>query len=144
VARWRDHTLRVSSGRGSLAIPSGAAYGDDPLNYLSIPAVEIGLRQLQAISSEVIAERVLSERVRGLTGWLLDKLVALRHSNPCAMLRIYGPTTTENRGGTATFNLYDPQGHLPDCRGPKNWQRILAMLLWRNEYLHHNQEREVG
>jgi selenocysteine lyase/cysteine desulfurase len=134
-------TINFASVQGQAHVLSAneAAFEDGTLNYLSIPAVEIGLRHLQSIGLEVIAERV-----RCLTGWLLDELLALRHSNGRAMVRIYGPATTENRGGTVTFNLYDPQGHLPDCRGPKNWQRILAMLLWRNEYLHHNQEREVG
>ena len=32
------------------------------------------------------------------------------------MVRIYGPTTTEARGGTVTLNLYDPEGHLLDYR----------------------------
>ena len=32
------------------------------------------------------------------------------------MVRIYGPVTTQSRGGTVTFNLYDPQGHLLDYR----------------------------
>jgi selenocysteine lyase/cysteine desulfurase len=32
------------------------------------------------------------------------------------MVRIYGPTTGQMRGGTITFNLYDPDGHLLDYR----------------------------
>jgi selenocysteine lyase/cysteine desulfurase len=32
------------------------------------------------------------------------------------MVRIYGPSTTQARGGTVTLNLYDPQGHLLDYR----------------------------
>lgn len=32
------------------------------------------------------------------------------------MVRIYGPVSTDNRGGTVTFNLYDPDGHLLDYR----------------------------
>jgi selenocysteine lyase/cysteine desulfurase len=91
--------------------PNEAAFEDGTLNYLSIPAVEIGLRHLQAIGIDVIAERV-----RCLTGWLLDELLALRHSNGRAMVRIYGPSTTQARGGTVTLNLYDPQGHLLDYR----------------------------
>jgi molybdenum cofactor sulfurtransferase len=69
--------------------------------------VEIGVRYLQTIGVEVIAERV-----RCLTGWLLDELLALRHSNGRAMVRTYRRATTEHRGGTVTFNLYDPQGQL--------------------------------
>jgi selenocysteine lyase/cysteine desulfurase len=98
-------------GQAHVLSPNEAAFEDGTLNYLSIPAVEIGLRHIQAIGLDVIAERV-----RCLTGWLLDELLALRHSNARAMVRIYGPVTTEHRGGTVTFNLYDPQGHLLDYR----------------------------
>jgi molybdenum cofactor sulfurtransferase len=98
-------------GQAHVLSPSEAAFEDGTLNYLSIPAVEIGLRHLEAIGIETIAERV-----RCLTGWLLEELLALRHSNGRAMVRIYGPATTQARGGTVTFNLYDPQGHLLDYR----------------------------
>lgn len=98
-------------GQAHVLSASEAAFEDGTLNYLSIPAVEIGLRHLQAIGIDLIAERV-----RCLTGWLLDELLALRHSNGRAIVRIYGPATTRDRGGTVTFNLYDPQGHLLDYR----------------------------
>jgi molybdenum cofactor sulfurtransferase len=90
---------------------SEAAFEDGTVNYLSIPAVEIGLNHLQRIGMDLIAERV-----RCLTGWMLEELLALRHGNGHPMVRIYGPTTIENRGGTITLNLYDPQGHLLDYR----------------------------
>jgi molybdenum cofactor sulfurtransferase len=98
-------------GQAHVLSPNEAAFEDGTLNYLSIPAVEIGLRHLQTIGVDVIAERV-----RCLTGWLLDELLVLRHSNGRAMVRIYGPATTQSRGGTVTLNLYDPQGHLLDYR----------------------------
>jgi molybdenum cofactor sulfurtransferase len=106
-------TINFASVQGQAHVlsPNEAAFEDGTLNYLSIPAVEIGLRHLQEIGLEVIAERV-----RCLTGWLLDELLALRHSNGRAMVRVYGPATTATRGGTVTFNLYDPQGHLLDYR----------------------------
>jgi molybdenum cofactor sulfurtransferase len=98
-------------GQAHVLSPNEAAFEDGTLNYLSIPAVEIGLRHLQAIGMEKIAERV-----RCLTGWLLDELLALRHTNGRAMVRIYGPANTEARGGTVTLNLYDPEGRLLDYR----------------------------
>ena len=98
-------------GQAHVLSPNEAAFEDGTLNYLSIPAVEIGLRHLQAIGVDVIAERVGC-----LTGWLLDELLALRHGNGRAMVRIYGPANTQLRGGTVTLNLYDPQGHLLDYR----------------------------
>ena len=98
-------------GRAHVLARSEAAFEDGTLNYLSIPAVEIGLRHIQAIGMDRI-----TQRVRCLTGWMLDELLALRHSNGHPMVRIYGPITTEARGGTVTFNLYDPHGYLLDYR----------------------------
>ena len=98
-------------GQAHVLSPNEAAFEDGTLNYLSIPAVEIGLLHLQSIGIEIIAERV-----RCLTGWLLEELLALRHSNGRAMVRIYGPANTQSRGGTVTLNLYDPLGHLLDYR----------------------------
>ena len=70
-------------------------------NYLSIPAVEIGLRHLERDQ----AWKAIAERVRCLTGWLLEQLLELRHGNGATLVRIYGPANTEARGGTITFNL---------------------------------------
>jgi selenocysteine lyase/cysteine desulfurase len=98
-------------GQAHVLSPNEAAFEDGTLNYLAIPAVEIGLRHLESIGIETIAERV-----RCLTGWLLEELLALRHENGRAMVRIYGPAKTDARGGTVTLNLYDPQGHLLDYR----------------------------
>jgi selenocysteine lyase/cysteine desulfurase len=98
-------------GQAHVLSPNEAAFEDGTLNYLSIPAVEIGLRHIESIGMEMIGERV-----RCLTGWLLEELLALRHGNGRAMVRIYGPAGTESRGGTVTLNLYDPQGHLLDYR----------------------------
>jgi selenocysteine lyase/cysteine desulfurase len=98
-------------GQAHVLSPNEAAFEDGTLNYLSIPAVEIGLRHLDGIGIDTIAERV-----RCLTGWLLEELLALRHTNGRAMVRIYGPANTQARGGTVTLNLYDPQGHLLDYR----------------------------
>jgi selenocysteine lyase/cysteine desulfurase len=98
-------------GQAHVLSPNEDAFEDGTLNYLSIPAVEIGLQHLESIGIEAI-----SERVRCLTGWLLEELLSLRHSNGRAMVRIYGPANTQARGGTITVNLYDPQGHLLDYR----------------------------
>jgi selenocysteine lyase/cysteine desulfurase len=88
-----------------------AGFEDGTVNYLSIPAVEIGLRHLDAVGMEKVATRV-----RCLTGWMLERLLDLRHSNGRHMVRIYGPANTVDRGGTVTLNLYDPEGHLLDYR----------------------------
>ena len=84
-------TVNFASAQGQAHVlaTGEAAFEDGTLNYLAIPAVEIGLRHLQKIGMETI-----TERVRCLTGWMLEELLALRHSSGRAMVRIYGPTTT--------------------------------------------------
>jgi len=98
-------------GQAHVLSANEAGFEDGTLNYLSIPAVEIGLRYLESIGIEAIGERV-----RCLTGWLLAELLALRHSNGRPMVRIYGPITTQARGATVALNFYDPHGHLLDYR----------------------------
>jgi selenocysteine lyase/cysteine desulfurase len=94
-----------------LLAPGEAGFEDGTLNFLSIAAVEIGLRHLASVGIDVI-----QTRVRCLTEWLLEALVDLRHSNGRPMVRIYGPLTTRMRGGIVTMNFYDPAGHLLDYR----------------------------
>jgi molybdenum cofactor sulfurtransferase len=98
-------------GRRHILSPHEAGFEDGTLNYLSIPAVDIGLRYLRRIGLETI-----HTRVECLTGWLLKQLMDLRHSNGRPMVRIYGPATTTMRGGIVTMNFYDPDGHLIDYR----------------------------
>jgi molybdenum cofactor sulfurtransferase len=97
--------------RAHILAPREAGFEDGTLNYLAIPAVKIGLRHLAAVGIEAI-----QTRVGCLTGWLLDRLVELRHSNGRPMVRIYGPLTTAMRGPIVTMNFYDPDGHLLDYR----------------------------
>ena len=59
---------------------------------------------------------MIHRRVTCLTGWLLDRLAALRHGNGEPMARIYGPAGTRDRGGTVAFNLLDPGGRIIDER----------------------------
>ncbi len=94
-------------GMRHLLAPREAGFEDGTLNYLGIPAVETGLRHLQAIGIDTI-----QTRIQCLTSWLLDSLLALRHGNRRHMVRVYGPSSMTARGGTIAFNLYDPDGHL--------------------------------
>ena len=106
-------TVNFASVQGELHVLSRgeAAFEDGTLNFLGIPAVEIGLSHLERIGIDAI-----SVRVRCLTGWLLERLLAMRHSNGKPMVRVYGPAAMKARGGTIAFNLYDPDGHLLDYR----------------------------
>jgi selenocysteine lyase/cysteine desulfurase len=82
-----------------------AAFEDGTLNYLTIPAIEIGLRHLEAIGLDVIGERV-----RCLTGWLLEELAQLQHSSGVPLVYLHGPNSLESRGGTVTLSFYDQTG----------------------------------
>jgi len=98
-------------GKAHILSPGEAGFEDGTLNYLSIPAVEFGLRHLERIGIDTIQTRVQS-----LAGWLLGRLLDLRHANGRHMVRIYGPATMKERGATLTMNFYDPDGHLVDYR----------------------------
>src|SRR5512138_2821189 len=100
-------TITVASVQGDkYYLADGAsAFEDGTLDYLNIPAIEIGLRHLQSIGYDVI-----HERVRCLTGWLLDNLAHMKHSTGEPLVRVYGPTTAEGRGGAVTVNFFDPHG----------------------------------
>ena len=91
--------------------PDEAAFEDGTVNFLSIPDVEVGLRWLRGLGMDVI-----SQRVRCLTGWLLEQLTALTHSNGAPMVQIYGPCDTTNRGGNVALNFLDPKGRMVDER----------------------------
>jgi selenocysteine lyase/cysteine desulfurase len=87
------------------------AFEEGTLNYLNIPAVGIGLKHIESIGIDVI-----HDRVSYLTSWLMENLLSLRHSNGMPLVRVYGPTTMEARGGTLTINFYDPKDILIDHR----------------------------
>jgi molybdenum cofactor sulfurtransferase len=90
--------------------PGPAGFEDGTVNYLSIPAVEIGLKWIEAIGIDLIHTRVMC-----LTGWLIDQLLALRHSNGSPLVQVYGPANTHLRGGTIQVNVFDPEGRMFDC-----------------------------
>lgn len=106
-------TITVASVQGDkyYLTEGEAAFEDGTLNYLIIPAVEIGLDHIQSIGYDLIHERVTC-----LTGYLLEQLLALRHSNGEPLVRLYGPSNTEMRGGAVTVNFYDANSHAIDHR----------------------------
>lgn len=106
-------TISVASVQGDAYYPADgpAAFEDGTLNYLSLPAVTLGLQHLRTVGPDRI-----HKRVQALTGWLLGALHDLRHSNDRRLVRIYGPLENYRRGGTITMNFYDPEGHPFDHR----------------------------
>jgi molybdenum cofactor sulfurtransferase len=98
-------------GRGHVLARNEAAFEDGTLNYLSIPAVEIGLRHLERVGIDVV-----QSRIGCLTSWLLTELQALRHANGRPVAHLYGPSTCVDRGATVTMNFHDANGTLLDFR----------------------------
>ncbi|KAK4038867.1 molybdenum cofactor sulfurase [Parachaetomium inaequale] len=91
---------------------SGAeAFEDGTLNFLSIPDVYFGLDWLDGIGMSVI-----ETRVKCLTGWFLDRLLQMSHSDGSPMVKLYGPSDLKMRGGTVTFNFLDAAGKIVDER----------------------------
>src|SRR3569832_2438106 len=74
--------------------PGPAGFEDGTVNYLSLPAVELGLKHIESISIETIHTRVMC-----LTGWLIDLLVALRRGGGRPGGRRGGPAGAHRRGG---------------------------------------------
>ena len=104
-------TIATVSAQKHYLHEGSEGFEDGTIDYLSLPAIEIGLKHIENIGIDTIHERVI-----GLTGWLLEQLTAIRHSNGAALVRVYGPITTEQRGGTISLNFYDPEGTIIDYR----------------------------
>ncbi len=106
-------TITVASVQGDkhYLAEGESGFEDGTLNFLALPAVEIGLQHIDAIGVDTI-----HLRVKCLTGWLLDNLLPLRHGDGRPLARLYGPPTTDRRGGVVTFNFYDQSGRAIDHR----------------------------
>jgi len=106
-------TITVASVQGDkyYLAEGHAAFEDGTIDFLNIPAIEIGLKHIQSIGIESILLRVTC-----LTGWLLDKLTAMKHSSGVPLVRLYGPLTTQERGGAVTVNFYNSHGQSIDHR----------------------------
>ena len=106
-------TITVASVQGDkyYLAEGAAAFEDGTIDYLNIPALEIGLKHIESIGYDVI-----SERVNTLTGWLLENLTSMKHSTGVSLVRVFGPTTNKGRGGAVTANFYDKNDNAFDHR----------------------------
>ena len=91
--------------------PGAPHFEDGTVNYLGLPAVEIGLRFLNQVGIETI-----HTRVSALGAWLLDALGSLKHSDGSPAAVIYGPDSPQRRGATIAFNFLHPDGRIVDER----------------------------
>lgn len=104
---YRDHLLLNEHHR----------FENGTVNFLHIPAVKNGLRFIQQTGI-----RKIHERVRSLVEYLIPALQSLHHTTGQPLIKIYGPDTTEQRGGTIMLNFFDVQGE----RFPLEWIEQLA------------------
>jgi selenocysteine lyase/cysteine desulfurase len=88
-----------------------SGFEDGTPSFQHIPDVDFGLSWVRRVSLDVIHDRVLC-----LTGWMLRRLLAARHSNGAPIVRVHGPADTAGRGGTVAFSVLDPDGGLADAR----------------------------
>ena len=104
-------TITVASVQGDRHFldEGESGFEDGTIDYLNLPAVEIGLRHIERVGVESI-----NARVTALSDWLIKQITALRHSNGAPLITLYGPANTEMRGGTITVNFYDSEGRLID------------------------------
>jgi selenocysteine lyase/cysteine desulfurase len=91
--------------------PGPAQFEDGTVNFLNLPAVEIGLRFLDRIGMERIHTHVQAQAER-----LLRVLTGLHHADGTPAATIYGPVGIEQRGATIAFNFLHPDGRVVDER----------------------------
>ncbi len=84
-------------------------FEDGTIDYLGLPAIEIGLRHLTSVGMPTIHRRVQS-----ITRSLLERMSMLRHPDGAPLVRLYGPTDDVDRGGTVAFNVLDSAGGVVD------------------------------
>jgi selenocysteine lyase/cysteine desulfurase len=122
IARWQAleklHRPWFAGGTISVAsvkadryylAPGAQAFEDGTLDYSNIPAVELGLDFLDSLGYDLI-----QARLKPLAGWMIDRLLEMRHSNGTRLIRLYGPGCMERRGATLALNLVDAAGEIID------------------------------
>ena len=83
----------------------GGAFEDGTLNFLGIAAVQGGLSFLREIGMSSV-----HRRVDALTARLLGILQEACYPSGEPAVRVYGPKSIEERGGTVAFNLLHADG----------------------------------
>jgi molybdenum cofactor sulfurtransferase len=91
--------------------PGAAHFEDGTVNFLNLPAVEIGLRYLDRIGIDRIHTHAQSH-----AELLLHVLSSLRHADGSPAATIYGPADSNRRGATIAFNFLHPNGGIVDER----------------------------
>ena len=91
--------------------PGAAHFEDGTVNFLNLPAVEIGLRFLERVGIDRVHDHVQTHAAH-----LLRVLTELAHADGSPAATIYGPEMTDRRGPTIAFNFLHPDGRIVDER----------------------------
>ncbi|KAK9807840.1 hypothetical protein WJX72_011013 [[Myrmecia] bisecta] len=91
---------------------SNMRFEDGTINYLSLPAVTIGLKYLEGLGMEAIGGRVTC-----LTAWLLDQLRHLRHGNGAPLVRLPSKVRAKLTSKQALLLIQQSMKHNPDAAG---------------------------
>jgi molybdenum cofactor sulfurtransferase len=140
-------TIASVQGDGHYLHADEAGFEDGTVDYLSLPAVGIGLSHIERVGLGTI-----HYRVECLTRWLLDTLETLRHSTGRALVRVHGPTHTTDRGGTVAFTLDGCEGLPIDVRRFERLANVANISLrtgcfcnpGASEIAHHLGRRELA
>lgn len=82
-------------------------FEDGTINYLDIPAIKTGLDFVEGIGIDRI-----TNRVRSVIKALADELLKLKHDNGQPIVKIFGPSNFDNRGGNIIMNFFDVNGEV--------------------------------
>ncbi|HLP04670.1 MAG TPA: aminotransferase class V-fold PLP-dependent enzyme [Paludibacter sp.] len=98
-------TLSAVSYCGYFLKKDHGRFEDGTINYLDIPAVSNGLDFISGIGIDII-----NKRITELNLFVLSELKKLQHSNGEPLIKLYGPSNNEHRGGTFMLNFLDVAG----------------------------------
>ena len=98
-------TVATVGGDAHALAEAEVAFEDGTIDFLGLPAVELGLRYMDQIGIDLV-----HDRVAWLTACLLERLSALHHPGGAPLVRIYGPTGPQGRGGTVAFSVLARDG----------------------------------
>ncbi|MCB0699690.1 MAG: aminotransferase class V-fold PLP-dependent enzyme [Chitinophagales bacterium] len=82
-------------------------FEDGTINFLNIPAVEMGLKYLEGLGLKKIQDRVFS-----LARWTLNELLSLKHDSGVSLIHLLGTSDMSKRGATITFNVRSKDGEM--------------------------------
>lgn len=102
-------TITISAVRYSSYFlkPDHEKFEDGTVNFLGIPAIANGLSFVEAIGMDNI-----SRHIEFISRSFLEQTLPLKHDNGQPLLKLYGPKTTEKRGGTFLINFFDQKGEM--------------------------------